>query len=208
MALRRAILSSLAVLAGIGVSILWIDRPLAQALAEFGFGHAAFSGRLVRLPVMIALAYGGVALGAAFLILGRRLPRWAEAAMLAGIALLVALWLTHDLLKPLFGRTVPNLYLQSGRYAFLWFHRGSDYGSFPSGHATQAAALLAVVWAFYPRWRWVCGGAMAVLAAALMLGRWHYLSDVLAGGMVGAAVAGAVMVLWRLLCKHWAVARS
>ena len=175
MPLRHLFLASIATLAGIAVSVLWIDRPLARFLSGFHLGQAVFTSSPVTLPVMIVLAYAGLLLGLGYLIAGRKQPKWVEAAMLAGIAVLVGQWLAHGLLKPLFGRTVPSIYLQTGLHGFHWFHRGRSFGSFPSGHATEAAALLSVVWAFYPRWRWAYGVTMALVAGALMLGQWHYL---------------------------------
>ncbi|MFC2968319.1 phosphatase PAP2 family protein [Acidimangrovimonas pyrenivorans] len=205
---RRPLLLCLAVLAVIVACIAWIDRPLARFMGAFALGHALFNNAAVRLPVMSTLAVAGVLAGAAFLIAGRRLPKWVEAAMLAGIAALLALWLTHDLLKPFFGRIVPIDYLKSGRYAFRWFSSNSGNDSFPSGHAARAAAILTVLWVYFPRGRWLYAGAMAVLTVGLMMGRWHFLSDVLAGGLVGVALGGGTMALWRKARERWAVARG
>lgn len=197
MTLRRVLLMNLAVLAGIAVAVLWVDRPLAHFMAQFHFGHAVFTNSAVKLPVMTALAIAGLLLGLGYLVARRRLPRWVEAAMLAGVAVLAGQLLTHELLKPVFGRVVPDIYLRTGHHGFHWFHRSLSLGSFPSGHATEAGALLSVAWAFYPRWRWVYGGLMALLALGLMLGQWHYLGDIIAGTAVGTAVAAVVLRAWR-----------
>ena len=202
---RRMILGCLALLVGIVVSVLWIDRPLAEGLAKFGLGLDLFSSDPVKWPVMIYLGYVGVALGAGYVIAGWHRPRWVEAAMLAGLALLLGNLLTHDLLKPIFGRTVPSEYLRTGRHGFHWFHGGSRFEAFPSGHSTQAMAMLSVVWAFYPRLRWLCAVLMAVLAMALMLGQWHFLGDILAGSCVGAMAGVVVLAVWRWVCQRWPV---
>lgn len=198
----RLLLGCLGLAGAIVVSILWIDRPLARAFAVFRLGHEVFSSSTVTQPVMLALAYAGLALGLGFLATGRRLPRWVEAAMLAGIALLAGLWLTHEVLKPIFGRTLPSYYLRTGRHGFHWF-QGSARGAFPSGHSVQASAMLTVLWVYYPRWRWLCIVAMAVLAVALMLGQWHYLSDIMAGTGVGVATASAAIGLWHAARRRW-----
>jgi membrane-associated phospholipid phosphatase len=198
MTLRRLLAASLALIAATLASVLWIDRPLARLLAEFGLGRAVFTSSPVTAPVMIVLAYAGLLLGLGFLITGRKLPKCVEAAMLAGTALLLGLWLTHELLKPLFGRSLPSHYLRTGRYGFHWFHGGMAFGSFPSGHSTQAAAMLSVFWMFYPRWRWLYALLMGLLALALMLGQWHYLGDIFAGTLVGCAAGAATMAIWRL----------
>lgn len=69
---------------------------------------------------------------------------------------------------------------------------GRLYGgslSYPSGHMTSVAALVAVfVLAVRPRWRWsaaVLGVVVDLLVGTtLILLRWHYLTDVLAGAAV------------------------
>ena len=197
MTLRGIFLIGSAALAGITASVLWIDLPLARFFAGFGLWHAVFTSAPVKLPVMTILAAVGPLVGLSFLVAGRKLPRWAEAAMLAGIAMLVSQWLTHDLLKPAFGRVVPSIYLETGRHGFYWFHGGLSYGSFPSGHSVEAAAMLAVASAYYPRGQWAYGAMMALLALALMLGQWHYLGDILAGATVGSIIAVGTMSAWR-----------
>lgn len=179
------------------ISILWIDRPLAQLLANFRTGHAVFSNSTLTLPIIEAFGYIGVIVGLVYLIFGRKLPKWTEAAMLAGIALLVSQEITHDLLKPLFGRVVPSLYLKTGQYGFQIFRFGAAFGSFPSGHSVQAAAILSVAWIYYPQWRLAYGAMLGSLAVALMLGQWHYLGDVIAGYMVGSIAGKAAIMAWR-----------
>jgi len=69
--------------------------------------------------------------------------------------------------------------------------------SFPSGHATAAWALAALLTAYYPRWRWAfCVGAVAVCWARLQLGS-HYPADVVAGGVVGWFVAQGLLAWMR-----------
>jgi membrane-associated phospholipid phosphatase len=78
--------------------------------------------------------------------------------------------------------------------------------SFPSGHATvAAAAAFAVFLVSTPRWRplaAVIGGAFAVLTGILaVISQWHRPSDVVAAFMlVGAcgSLGGALLVGWRV----------
>ena len=76
--------------------------------------------------------------------------------------------------------------------------------SFPSGHATvAAAAAFAVFLVSPPRWRplaAVCGGAVAVLTGVLLvIDQWHRPSDVVAAFMLVAAcgcLGGIALLLW------------
>lgn len=178
---------------GIVVSVTWIDLPLARFFAGFQSAGHVLRDPHVKIPVLFVLACLGVAAGAAYRLLGRRPPRPVEAAMFAGIAMLISMTLTEEILKPIFSRPQPIDYLLHGETGFHWLHWNYGRNSFPSGHATQASALLAVAWAYYPRLRWVYAGAFAALSLALMVGEWHFLGDILAGGLVGSGAAALTL---------------
>jgi membrane-associated phospholipid phosphatase len=84
---------------------------------------------------------------------------------------------------------------------------GRMYGgslSYPSGHMTSVAALVAVfVLAVPPRWRLpavVFGTAVDIaVAVTLILLRWHYLTDVLAGLAVAVATTLIVDAILHML---------
>lgn len=194
---RRLLGFGIVILAGILVSICWIDRPLARFMAQFHRGHAVFTNPTFELPVMTVVAVIWLCLGLGCRFLWKKRWRWLDAAMLAGCAVLAGQFLTHEAIKPIFGRIVPNVYLTTGQYGFEWFHRGVRFGSFPSGHSTEAAAMLSVAWVYYPRWRWLYGTAMIALALALVLGQWHYLSDILAGTVLGVLIGSATVLAGR-----------
>lgn len=105
--------------------------------------------------------------------------------------------LTAALFKRLFGRARP---VHIDELGTLYFEPGSflDYSlqGFPSGHATSAFAF-ATVLAILAGWRWgiVFFGVAAMIAISRIVVGAHYLSDVLAGGLLGTT--GAVFVkLW------------
>ena len=206
--LRRWLLMSLAIAILIVVSVYFIDRPLARLLAEFHLFRALLTKAPVELPVMIALASLAVLLGGSYLAAGKPLPKWVATGMLAGLALAWSLCLTEFVLKPVFGRALPTAYLLNGQYGFYWFHWGETFGSFPSGHTDQATSILSVLWIFYPRWRWVYVGAIFLLAFALMLGEWHFLSDIIAGGFVGTVSGVMLTEIWKTLGAQNQIPRS
>lgn len=92
-----------------------------------------------------------------------------------------------QVLKHLFGRARPEEILVH-----------SDFGSYPSGHAANAAVMAAVLFIVFPRvWVAVAG---AVYTALMMLSRnylgAHWLSDTVGGVLLGVGVA---LVLWAAL---------
>ncbi len=85
-----------------------------------------------------------------------------------------------QVLKHLFGRARPEEIIVI-----------SDYGSFPSGHAANAATVAAVAVVLFPRlWVVIAGAVWAVLMAfSRTYLHAHWLSDTVGGAMVGVGTA-------------------
>ncbi|MGA7713023.1 MAG: phosphatase PAP2 family protein [Rhizomicrobium sp.] len=193
---RRWLFAALAVSSAVLASVYFIDLPLAHAMAKLDWFQALLAEAPVEFPLMKVLAGVAVLVGISYLAAGKPMPKWAEAGMLMGLAMVLSLCLTEFVLKPVFGRTHPFDYLQSGQYGFYWFHTGDMFGSFPSGHSDQAMSIASVLWIFYPRWRWIYVALLSLLASALMIGEWHFLSDIIAGGFIGTVAGALMMRLW------------
>ncbi len=90
-------------------------------------------------------------------------------------------------LKWVAGRHRPNNLLEDGLFGFNFFRINFTYEmtSFPSGHAVTAFALATAVGFLYPRWRWTVFIAAGIVAASRVVLRAHYLSDVIAGAVIG-----------------------
>ncbi len=74
-----------------------------------------------------------------------------------------------------------------------WF--ASDCFSFPSGHALNAFAIGSVVALAFPAASLPMGVVAASVAASRVVLGVHWLSDVLAGALVGAAIGSGVYLL-------------
>jgi membrane-associated phospholipid phosphatase len=200
--LGRALLvrwtAALIVVAGACVlSVHYLDQPVAAAAAaKFGFPR----------PDLLSYPWLTLALMFAVLVIaertaeGRSISRMSRALALSGFALAWGVCTTEFLLKPLFGRVPPSDWFVHGTTVFRWLSRADD-ASFPSGHAVQMAAVATVFWDAYPQWRWVYAGATLVLSMALVVGNWHYLSDVIAGLFVGVTAGLIVQALWNGIGK-------
>jgi undecaprenyl-diphosphatase len=71
-----------------------------------------------------------------------------------------------------------------------------DRYSFPSGHAVRMACLTLLVGASYPPFApLLCGLTLTTLLSRLYLGL-HYLSDIMAGVVIGLGLALGVLALW------------
>ncbi|MDF2562254.1 MAG: phosphatase family protein [Microbacterium sp.] len=144
---------------------------LALLLDHIGGGWVA----ILLVPMLVIIA----------LLIARR---W-QAAVFAAVAFLVSAGAVQ-LLKHLFGRARPEDMIVA-----------SDFGSFPSGHAANAATIAMVLWLVFPRvWTAILGIAWVVaMAVSRTLLSVHWATDTLGGALVGAGVVlvlGAWLLPW------------
>lgn len=179
-----------------------VDRPVALSAQDW-FGALHFERLVFHAPSMVGLlvvAVLVVALARRMLVLpfGR-----VDLAFLLGAASLVVAEVAKRALKVLFGRTWPKFahpsFLRDGAYGFHPLHVGHPFESFPSGHMTAMCALVSVLWIFFPRLRALCVACAALLATILILGDYHFVSDVIAGSFLGTSVGIAVTSLGHAL---------
>jgi membrane-associated phospholipid phosphatase len=134
-------------------------------------------------PLVICLALYGLAR------YGER-PRLHEAAWCASWTFVIAGSIEFAL-KHLVGRPRPD----AGAMSMLPIGPSytPNFDSFPSGHATSVFAVACAFAYFYPRLRW----PLYLLAACISVGRLylnrHYVSDVLAGAMIGIVVTTVLL---------------
>ena len=100
------------------------------------------------------------------------------------------------IVKRFVGRGRPMHYDQTGLFGFRLNWWDWSYQSFPSGHATTAFALAAVIGFVSPRWFYPGLGLAAVVALSRVTEGVHYPSDVIAGAIVGLLGAYAVRLLF------------
>jgi membrane-associated phospholipid phosphatase len=170
------------------ISMLWIDAPLA---ALFGMKYHF---------AVVETLFGGIVLVAAeLLVLGGllaaakrsgRAGAFSRTLMLACGASILAYGSSH-LLKIVFGRPVPFAEpLTQGLPVFHIFH-GDHHSSLPSSHMALLGAFAGVLMQAYPGTRPFLLPLLCLAGAAIVLGNWHYLSDVIVGVALGFG-AGSV----------------
>src|SRR4051794_38512827 len=155
----------------------------------------------LQQPVLAYATYGVLLFGLLLVVgwwLARdRGPRGMAAALWAGAATLLAVAVNQPLVRAFHERRPydahPGLLVLA--------HRSTD-GSFPSDHAVMAGAAAAGLWLVDRRLGVVASVAALLMAASRVYIAAHYPHDVLAGLVVGAAVALlGWAVLGRLLTR-------
>ena len=173
--------------AAITVSILFVDRPLADLMAHNGPGLRSLADQVTWFGRSTGWLIFLATLGLAFLLAARlaqsrrrrAVNLWlAGAAAYLWLAVVVA-GLTNDLFK-LVGRPRPQVHATG----LSPFHFGYDFESFPSGHTAVGFALAFAIARLQPRWRWLGLAFACAVAASRVILDVHYLGDVLGGALV------------------------
>jgi membrane-associated phospholipid phosphatase len=173
-------------------------------------GAAAVAFSFVRIDVPIALYFWDAShllrplnegLGAAVILSGEsavilfvvllRLVRghisvFGETLVIACVASMCVYVINDHVLKLFFGVPNPSDVMDGARHGFhLWMGSGSC--SFPSGHMALAAAFAGVFMRLYKASIWPLCALLVLAAGLLVAGDWHFLSDIIAGALVGTS---------------------
>ncbi|MEA2466020.1 MAG: hypothetical protein QOJ57_146, partial [Thermoleophilaceae bacterium] len=157
-----------------------MDFRIAHALDAFSARHDGFEDVMGAYAAASELLFLAVVV-AMFLLLPRRRGAAVAAGASAGLALLIAHFVSAAVDRP-------RPFVEHAATIHLFVAHAPD-PSFPSDHATAAFAIAVAV---ALRWR-PAGWALLAMAAVVAVGRvflgLHYPSDVLAGALLGTAAA-------------------
>lgn len=204
---RRVALPALGLLLLLLLSMAFIDRPVARYFHESAPGFR----NVFQFITQFGLAKGYLAIAALLFVALRVAARGVESARARALlrlnaqrALFILLALLSsgliaDSVKIIVGRARPKLLFAEGFYGFTWGALQADYWSFPSGHASNIAALAVALFLLWPRGAVLYAvAALLVMASRVIIGA-HYPSDVLAGAALGASTAWLV---WRGFARY------
>lgn len=196
--LRRTIITTGLCIVAVLVCYFWIDRPVAFFVYHHHINRFSVFRWLTYPPPEVQ---NWSALVLTILIIRRAwgtFLHWQKALFVASLSLIVA----DDFrisLGDVFGRYWPDTWIHdnpsligTGAYGFHPFQRGDDVGSFPSGHAARILAFAGVWLIAMPRSRSL--QVVVILVSASMLlslvaMNYHFVSDVIAGSVLGGIVA-------------------
>ena len=171
----------------LGTALL-LDRPMDKAVARNANGSWDRGAKAVQElggTSSVLIAGGTYLAGVAF-----KNPEVRATGVDVMVTMGIAQLLVAMPLKGLLGRSRPD----EGQGTFD-FHPLSGKDSFPSGHTTQAFALASVI-AEHANRPWVSGlsyGLAGLVGLARVEQRRHFMSDVVAAGLIGTFVGKAVV---------------
>ncbi len=200
--LQRSLLALLLCSILVALCYFLVDRQVAYLVRDHGFSRLALL-RWLTYPPPILETWTPAVLAA---LMVRRawgpFQRWEWTLLAVCVSLLVTGQFVESL-KHLFNRTWPGTWSENhdnpsllgkdGAYGFFWFpdthgDKRNWYASFPSGHTARVVAIVSVVWIAYPWWRWACVLATLAIVVGLIGMNYHFVSDVIAGGVIGGIV--------------------
>ncbi|MBY0521889.1 MAG: phosphatase PAP2 family protein [Gemmataceae bacterium] len=192
--LRNSVIALIICAALVTVCYFFVDRPFAFWVNESRFNRFAFLADLTYPPPILQDLAPAVLAALMVRRIWGPFRRWEHALLAASVGVILADQFRESL-GVVFGRYWPKTWIDNNpslikdnAYGFHPFHRGSAYGSFPSGHTARTLAAASVLWIAFPRWRWAAVAASLAVATGLLGMDYHFVSDVIAGGFVGAIV--------------------
>jgi membrane-associated phospholipid phosphatase len=202
--LVRMLATTAICIAAVLICYFWIDRPVAF----FVYRHHINSIHVFRwLTYPPPEVQNWSALALTILVIRRAwgpFLRWQKVLLVACISVIVA----DDFrvsLGDVCGRYWPETWthdnpslIGTGAYGFHPFQRGDDVGSFPSGHACRILGFGMVWMIAIPGSRIVAAVLCAPMLVSLVLMNYHFVSDVIAGSVLGAMIAAYASHLARL----------
>ena len=178
-------MSLVACVAMVAFSFLRMDVP--AALYFWNVGHLRSPLNVVFGSTVILAAESAVIL---FMVLARlvrgHISVFGETLAIACLVSMCAYVVNDHVLKVFFGVPNPTEVVGGAGHSFN-FWMGSGNSSFPSGHMVLAGAFAGVFMRLYKSGIRILFSVMLLIAAGLLLiGDWHFLSDIIAGAFLGA----------------------
>jgi membrane-associated phospholipid phosphatase len=187
------------VLTGAIVQIYTLTELVDRAVAMYFVNQRdSLMGRIARLLTDFGKGHWFIIPAAGCFVLFRFIwqkPLHASRALFV-LSSVVITGIIVSILKVVFGRARPNLFVSQDIFEFYFFRFGRDFNSFPSGHtacAMSAGIALAIIFPKYRLFPLVIG---VFLAATRFITTAHYISDVVASSILAIFVVLTIQVLF------------
>ncbi len=199
MELRRITLISIVAVLFIISSHLWLDREIAGFFGELLARENLLSKYASNLPDLL-LPVSFIFTITSWVVYSRLDHKGKASPCLSFFHLtgwtVPAAFLAKAILKDIFGGINTRYWLlHREQFGFHWFTTRCDFSGFPSGHMLVFTVITLALWRYFPRLRHVGTVFLVMLAAALIITDYHFLSDVVAGALLAVLVDASVFNL-------------
>lgn len=179
-----------------------IDVPVAHGVWKFSAHLSSLNSAFGATVILSLESVVVLSLIVARLLRGH-ISRFAETLALACLASICAYGVNDEVLKPFFGVRSPVEVIEHGaRHAFN-FALGFADTSFPSGHMMLAGAFAGVFMRFYRLSIRPLAILLIIAAALLIVGGWHFVSDVIMGAFLGVSAGILAAEGWAVHMISW-----
>lgn len=172
--------------------IYYVDRPLSLFVKAQLYANRHWSNFTSNLPDILMVMVVSVSVLSYILYLFRKSKHINDTTTFLFKFLAIsqpAAFIAKSTFKIVFGRIETRVWLQNpGQYGFHWFHGGSNFNGFPSGHMVVFTALFAVIWRCHPDLKKILVLLLMALGTLLVATNYHFLSDVICGAYLGILV--------------------
>jgi membrane-associated phospholipid phosphatase len=180
---RIWLLSFVACAAAVAFTFAELDVAVAQRVWKIG-GHLSSLSTAFGATVILTLESVVVLVLIVARLVRGHISRFAETLTLACLASICAYGVNDQVLKPFFGVQAPAVVVDGARHTFHLL-KGAANSSFPSGHMVLAGAFAGVFMRLYTVSIRPLAALLLLVAALLVAGDWHFISDVIAGTFLG-----------------------
>jgi membrane-associated phospholipid phosphatase len=178
----------------VAVAFARIDLPAASYFWRSGRFLHPLDKALGSTIILSIESVVVVALVLARLLRGH-ISRFGETLAIACLASICTYAVNSEVLKVFFGVPNPMSVIHGARHAFnLW--KGSENSSFPSGHMMLAGSFAGVFMRLYRTSRAPLAALLLIAAGVLVVGDWHFVSDVVAGTFLGVTLGILAAEAW------------
>ena len=176
------------------VAFVYFDVPIAHRVYGI-FGPTKGLATGLASDVLLSIEAAVVLALVILRITHGHLSPFREATALACLTSICAYAINDRALKPLFGVPGPATVIRGAQHAFHLLNGASNYG-FPSGHMVLAGAFAGVFMRLYRRSVWPLSALLLLAAGLLILGDWHFVSDIIAGTFLGVSAGLLAGEVW------------
>ena len=166
-------------------SFVELDVPVAHRVWRFAHHLSSLNAAFDATVILALEATVVLALVLARLMRGH-ISRFGETLAIACLASICAYGVNDQVLKRFFGVQTPFEVVHGARHTFN-LAMGLGVSSFPSGHMMLAGAFAGVFMRLYRASIRPFSGLLLLAAGLLVLGDWHFVSDVIAGTFLGVS---------------------